>query len=109
VSEFLLKYADARGQIKQEVVDGKSENEIRDKFANQGFLVYSIKPKGKFDAITTGAGKSRPKQIDLEKFLIFNQQFLTLVRAGLPILRGFQVGCSRISQEVWERGRHPGR
>ena len=36
MSEFLLKYADARGQIKQEVVDGNSESEIRDKFANQG-------------------------------------------------------------------------
>ena len=99
MSEFLLKYADARGQIKQEVVDGKSENEIRDKFANQGFLVYSIKPKGKFDAITTGAGKSRPKKIDLEKFLIFNQQFVTLIRAGLPILKSLDLLATRLTDE----------
>ncbi len=99
MSEFLLKYADARGQIKQEVVDGNSENEIRDKFANQGFLVYSIKPKGKFDAITTGAGKSRPKKIDLEKFLIFNQQFVTLIRAGLPILKSLDLLATRLTDE----------
>ncbi len=99
MSEFLLKYADARGQIKQEVVDGNSENEIRDKFASQGFLVYSIKPKGKFDAITTGAGKSRTKKIDLEKFLIFNQQFVTLIRAGLPILKSLDLLATRLTDE----------
>ena len=99
MSEFLLKYADSRGQIKQEVVDGNSENEIRDRFANQGFLVYSIKPKGKFDAITTGAGKSRPRKIDLEKFLIFNQQFVTLIRAGLPILKSLDLLATRLTDE----------
>lgn len=99
MSEFLLKYADARGQIKQEVVDGNSESEVRDKFASQGFLVYSIKPKGKFDAITTGAGKSRPKKIDLEKFLIFNQQFVTLIRAGLPILKSLDLLATRLTDE----------
>jgi type IV pilus assembly protein PilC len=99
VSEFLLKYADARGQIKQEVVDGRSENEIRDKFVNQGFLVYSIKPKGKFDALTTGAGKSRPRKVDLEKFLVFNQQFVTLIRAGLPILKSLDLLATRLTDE----------
>jgi type IV pilus assembly protein PilC len=99
MSEYLLKYADARGQIKQEVVDGNTEGEIRDRFANQGFLVYSIKPKGKFDAITTGAGKSRPKKVDLEKFLIFNQQFVTLIRAGLPILKSLDLLATRLTDE----------
>lgn len=99
MSEYLLKYADARGQIKQEVVDGNTEGEIRDRFANQGFLVYSIKPKGKFDAIATGAGKSRAKKIDLEKFLIFNQQFVTLIRAGLPILKSLDLLATRLTDE----------
>ena len=99
MSEYLLKYADARGQIKQEVVDGNSENEVREKFAGQGFLVYSIKPRGKFDAITTSAGKGRPKKIDLEKFLIFNQQFVTLIRAGLPILKSLDLLATRLTDE----------
>lgn len=99
MSEYLLKYADARGQIKQEVVDGNSEGEIRDRFSNQGFLVYSIKPKGKFDALTTGARKGRSKKVDLEKFLIFNQQFVTLIRAGLPILKSLDLLATRLTDE----------
>ena len=27
------------------------------------------------------------KKLNLEKFLIFNQQFITLIKAGLPILK----------------------
>src|ERR1017187_4244889 len=31
------------------------------------------------------------KKLNLEKFLIFNQQFVTLIRAGLPILKGLDL------------------
>ncbi|MBM3788192.1 MAG: type II secretion system F family protein [Acidobacteria bacterium] len=96
MSEYLLKYADARGQIKQEVVDGGSEGEIREKYSSQGFLVYSIKPKGKFDALTTATG-GKQKKINLEKFLIFNSQFVTLIRAGLPILKSLDLLATRLT------------
>lgn len=99
MTEFVLKYADARGQIKQEVVNGNSEVEVREKYVNQGFLVYSIKPKGKFDALSTAAGRKRGKKIDLEKFLIFNQQFVTLIRAGLPILKSLDLLATRLTDE----------
>jgi len=95
MSEYLLKYADARGQIKTEVVEGGSEGEIRERFSQQGFLVYSIKPKGKFDALTTGSAK--PRKINLEKFLIFNSQFVTLIRAGLPILKSLDLLATRLT------------
>ena len=85
MAEYLLKYADARGQIKEQMAEAGSENELRDKFAQQGFLIYSIKPTGK--SLAASFGVSSRKRINLEKFLIFNQQFLTLVRAGLPILK----------------------
>ena len=37
------------------------------------------------------AGRARQKRIKLEQFVIFNQQFLTLIRAGLPILQGLDL------------------
>jgi len=75
--EFLLKYADARGEIHSQVATAGSGDELRDRYAGQGFLVYSVKPRGGAGALSFG-GK---KKIDLEKFLIFNQQFLTLIRS----------------------------
>jgi type IV pilus assembly protein PilC len=91
--EFVLKYADARGEIHSQVATAGSGDELRDRYAGQGFLVYSVKPKGAVSALSFGTKKS----IDLEKFLIFNQQFLTLIRAGLPILKGLDLLADRLT------------
>ena len=40
---------------------------------------------------------ARRKTVNLEKFLIFNQQFVTLVRAGLPILKGLDLLADRLT------------
>jgi type IV pilus assembly protein PilC len=37
------------------------------------------------------------KKINIEKFLIFNQQFVTLIRAGLPILKGLDLLADRLT------------
>src|SRR6266852_4656286 len=98
MSDWVLKYADARGEIHQQVAQAVSEQEVRDRFAQQGFLIYSIRPR------RTGRGLSteisllgRRKKLNLEKFLIFNQQFVTLIRAGLPILKGLDLLADRLT------------
>jgi type IV pilus assembly protein PilC len=42
-------------------------------------------------------GGTRKTKINLEKFLIFNQQFVTLVRAGLPILKALDLLSERLT------------
>src|SRR6185312_9140471 len=95
MAEFVLKYADGRGQIHQQVATAGSEKEIRDRYTNQGFLIYSVKPRS--GSALAGAGIGRRKKLDLEKFLIFNQQFVTLIRAGLPILKGLDLLAERLT------------
>ena len=43
MADFVLKYADWRGQIHHQVASAGSEKELREKYAQQGFLIYSIK------------------------------------------------------------------
>ncbi len=95
MSEFILKYADPRGEIHQQVAEAATEKELRDKYAQQGFLIYSIKPRREIAGMTMGGSKK--KKINLEKFLIFNQQFVTLIRAGLPILKGLDLLADRLT------------
>src|SRR5664279_4970615 len=92
MAEYLLKYADGRGQIHQQVAAATSEKELRERYSSQGFLIYSIKPR----VVAGGLIRSR-KKINLEKFLIFNQQFVTLIRAGLPILKGLDLLADRLT------------
>ncbi len=76
MAEFLIKMADERGKIREEAHSAASAEELRQRFIGAGYHVFSVKPRG-------SAGRGR--KIKLEPFLIFNQQFLTLIRAGLPI------------------------
>jgi len=89
MAEFLVKLADERGHVLEQLEHGNSESDIRDRFAQQGYLVYSVKSRAGF---SPGALLSRrARQIKPGPFLIFNQQFLTLIKAGLPILKSLDL------------------
>jgi type IV pilus assembly protein PilC len=94
--EFMLKYADPRGEIRQQVAEAASEQELRDRYTSQGYLIYSIRPRRDLAGFGAGMG-TRSKKLDMEKFLIFNQQFVTLIKAGLPILKGLDLLADRLT------------
>src|ERR1041384_595241 len=88
MAEFLVKVADERGNLMQQVEAGYSESEVRDRFAHQGYLVYWVKPKG----VLAGGRRRRVKPTP---FLVFNQQLLTLLKAGLPVLGALDLLIKR--------------
>src|SRR6201981_3777946 len=90
MAEFVIKIADDRGHVQEHVEQGISEAEVRDRFSAQGYLVYWVKPQG----IMAG-GIRRRRKLKQSTFLIFNQQFLTLIRAGLPILNSLELLIKR--------------
>ena len=92
MAEFLIKMADERGHMLEQVESGVSEHDIRERLAQQGFLVYSV--KGRQGVLSLGLGKAR-KKIRNDEFIIFNQQFLTLIKAGLPILKSLELLAKR--------------
>jgi type IV pilus assembly protein PilC len=84
MAEFVVKLADERGRILEQVQTAATAEELRARFSHAGYHVFSVKARGGLP------GLSRRK-VKLEPFLIFNQQFLTLIRAGLPILGSLQM------------------
>jgi type IV pilus assembly protein PilC len=105
VAEFLLKYADPRGEIHQQVAVAGSENEVRERYSQQGLLIYSIRPRHQIAALPTPLRRKK-KKFSTEKFLIFNQQFMTLIRAGLPIVKSLDLLSERLADPklgVWIR------
>ncbi len=92
MAEFVIKMADERGRVLQQVERGYSSTEVQERFAQQGYLVYSVKPQGLLTGGQLTLGKRRVK---LEQFVIFNQQFLTLIKAGLPVLTSLDLLIKR--------------
>jgi type IV pilus assembly protein PilC len=88
MAEFLVKMADERGHVLQQVENGVSEQEIKDRFAQQGFLVYSVKSR---KGLLSMGGNLSKKTIKPDIFIVFNQQFLTLIKAGLPIIKSLNI------------------
>ena len=82
MAEFVIKLADERGRVQEQVHNAASAEELRHRFSQAGYYIYSVKPRG-----LTGS----QRKTKLETFIIFNQQFLTLVRAGLPILGSLEM------------------
>ena len=91
MAEFVVKVADERGRMLQQVEHGYSVDEVRERFAAQGYLVYWVKPQGLLSG-GVSRGRGRLKQ---SSFLVFNQQFLTLLKAGLPILNSLDLLIKR--------------
>lgn len=101
MAEFVLRYADPRGQMHEQTAEAPSEREARERLSQQGYLVYSVKAKDFSSRLSGGA--TRRKTVNLEKFLIFNQQFVTLIRAGLPILKSLDLLADKLTDEKLSR------
>ncbi len=91
MAEFAVKIADERGRVQEHVEQGYSEAEVRDRFLQQGYLVYWVKPQG----VLSGGLSRRRRKLKQATFLVFNQQFLTLIRAGMPILGSIELLIKR--------------
>jgi type IV pilus assembly protein PilC len=87
MTEFVIKLADERGRVQEQSHAASTAEELRARFTQAGYYVYSVKAKS-----LLGASK---KKVKLENFLIFNQQFLTLIKAGLPILGSLELLARR--------------
>jgi len=83
MAEFVIKLADDRGRVQEQVQTAATAEELRARFVHAGYHVFSVRARGSL-------ARSRRK-VKLEPFLIFNSQFLTLIRAGLPILGSLQM------------------
>ncbi len=92
MAEFVVKLADERGHTHQQIEQGYSVAEVRDRFTSQGYLVHWVKPQG---LLTSGLSMGRGRKIKQSSFLVFNQQFLTLIKAGLPILGALDLLIKR--------------
>ena len=95
MGEFVCRVADADGRVFSHVEAASTLDEARQKLAERGLFVYSVEARGG----RIGSLLRRPsgRQIGGSDFLILNQQFNTLIKAGLPILKSLDLLATRAS------------
>jgi type IV pilus assembly protein PilC len=95
MSQFLCRVADADGRVFSHVEPASSLEEARQKLVDRGLYVYSVESRG--GRLADLVRRKSGRQIDGSEFLILNQQFNTLIKAGLPILKSLDLLATRAS------------
>ena len=95
MGEFVCRVADANGRVFSHVEAAGTSTEARQKLADRGLFVYSVEAR---NSLVSGLlNREGTKKVSGSDFLILNQQFNTLIKAGLPILRALDLLAERAS------------
>src|SRR6266446_3252090 len=93
MGEFVCRVADADGRVFSHVEAASSLTEARQKLADRGLYVYSVESRSSL--LSALANRRNERKISGSDFLILNQQFNTLIKAGIPILRALDLLATR--------------
>src|ERR1700676_5053330 len=93
MGEFVCRVADANGRVFSHVEAAGSLAEARQKLVERGLYVYSVEMRSSL--LGALSRRRSERQIGGSDFLILNQQFNTLIKAGLPILRALDLLADR--------------
>jgi type IV pilus assembly protein PilC len=93
MGEFVCRVADANGRVYSHVEAASTLDEARQKLADRGLYVYSVASRSSL--LTSILKRGKERQVGGSDFLILNQQFNTLIKAGLPILRALDLLADR--------------
>jgi type IV pilus assembly protein PilC len=93
MGEFVCRVADANGRVFSHVEAAASLEEARQKLSDRGLYIYSVESRSSLISGMLGVRKER--KISGNDFLILNQQFNTLIKAGLPILKALDLLATR--------------
>src|SRR6266403_1281938 len=93
MGQFLCRVADAEGRVFSHVEPASSLEEARQKLVDRGLYVYSVESRG--GRLAALVRQKSGREIGGSEFLILNQQFNTLIKAGLPILRALDLLATR--------------
>lgn len=94
MGEFVCRVADGNGRVFSQVEAAGTLAEARQKLVDRGLYVYSVSSRSN---VFGNLGRRRERSVGGSDFLILNQQFNTLIKAGLPILRALDLLADRAS------------
>jgi len=95
MGEFVCRVADVNGRVFSHIEAATTQEEARQKLADRGLFVYSVNSRSSLVSGFWGVHKER--KVGGNDFLVLNQQFNTLIKAGLPILRALDLLATRAS------------
>lgn len=97
MTTFTYKAAKPSGATLDGQIDGDDERTVRSKLESNGYIVIALQNRDK--KATAGSGTFRfGGKLPLHEVLVFNQELVALLKAGLAVLRIWDLLIERTSQ-----------
>jgi len=100
VSEFIARVGTTEGTVSEQRHRASNADGLKRDLENRGLHVFSIRPARARMRLPLIARRERIAPLD---FLTFNQQFATLLRAGIPVLQSLEL-LQRAQTKPFYRG-----
>ncbi len=86
--EFRCRLVTAAGEIVEGTYAAENEARLRHDFETQGLHVLSLRKR---TALTGGSFLPKRRKVSHHEFLVFNQEFATLLKAGMPLVQSIDL------------------
>jgi len=96
--QFRCRLASPSGEISEGMYDADSEARLRHDFETQGLHVLSLRQRS---ALARSALVPKRRKISHHEFLVFNQEFATLLKAGMPLVQSIDLLRHQIVNSVF--------
>lgn len=84
MATFACRYATPSGKVLAQDREAESADRVRQRLEAEGYYVFQVRPRGTFVPFNLSL-PSTWQRVQKKDLLILNQEFLALLRAGLPI------------------------
>ena len=91
MTEFRVKVGWPDGSVAEQAVMALDPGAARLEIERRGGHVFEVKRRG----FSLGASRAKRGRIKMSEFLIFNQELIALLKAGLPVVRSFEILLER--------------
>ena len=92
MAEFICRLGTPTGEIVTRVVEATAANDAKTQLELEGFRVFKVANAEKgLSAILSGGQPTAKHRVKQNDFLMFNQQFSALLRAGIPVLQAITL------------------
>jgi len=97
--EFRCRLVSASGEIVEGTYAAENEARLRHEFETQGLHVLSLRRRG---VMSSTPGFLQRRKIPRHEFLIFNQEFATLLKAGMPLVQSLALLRDQLTNPLFK-------
>ena len=102
MAEFTCRIGTLTGEIVERTYNAESEAALRRELERKDLLVVSIRKAGGTAQALRSLTPFRPR-IHIKEFLLFNQEMMALIKAGLPIIASLDILIERRKNLTFKR------